>query len=44
MLVDQGRPQGREDALQVAARRYAGGQITREEFELIRDDLGRRPR
>ena len=42
MLVNQGQPQGREDALDVAERRYAAGEITREDFERIRDDLRRR--
>ena len=43
-LANQGRPPvAHEDALEVAERRYANGEITREAFERIRDDLGRHP-
>lgn len=43
LLVSVIRPQRgpveRDDALTIARRRYASGEITREEFERIRDDL-----
>lgn len=33
------RPSEESDALEIARRRYAAGEINREQFELIRDDL-----
>lgn len=38
-----GRPQDRMDALDIARQRYARGEITREEYEYLRDDLTARP-
>ena len=41
LLNRPGRGEGREDsALEIAKRRYARGEISREEFEKLRHDLG----
>jgi uncharacterized membrane protein len=43
--IESFRPRGverRDDALDIASRRYASGEISREEFNQIRRDLGPR--
>jgi len=39
-LIGQGRPAGRDEALEILHQRYARGEIDKQEFDARKSDLG----